>query len=59
MPQHNIVNNVKLFSHELVSEQQYVHKQETIETTTTGKILWTIYDYFSTYKQLKAYHIIG
>jgi len=26
MPQHNIVNNVKLFSHELVSGHQYVHQ---------------------------------
>jgi len=28
MPQHNIVNNVKLFSHELVSVHQYVHWQK-------------------------------
>jgi len=33
MPQHNIVNNVKLFSHELVSGHQYVHRQYTIDTT--------------------------
>jgi len=33
MPQHNIVNNVTLFSHVLVSSQQYVHQQATIDTT--------------------------
>jgi len=33
LPQHNIVNNVKLFSHELVSGHQYVHRQYTIDTT--------------------------
>jgi len=33
MPQYNIVNNVKLFSHELVSGHQYVHRQQTIDTT--------------------------
>jgi len=27
------VNNVKLFSHELVSGHQYVHRQQTIDTT--------------------------
>jgi len=33
MPQYNIVNNVLVIFPWLVSRQQYVHQQETIDTT--------------------------